>query len=89
VCYTSYSTDDVTHTISEKKTYVSNYGVATNCRLLTNISLFGEYRSLLKGSFANETCNFKEPANRSHAIEIICVKIDDHIQFSVATRVVN
>jgi len=29
------------------------------------IRLFGEYRSLLQGSFAKEAYNFKEPTNRS------------------------
>jgi len=44
------------------------YGVATISRLLEIIRLFGEYRSLLKGSFAKETYNVKEPTNRSHPI---------------------
>jgi len=43
-------------------------GVATNSRLLKIIGLFAEYRSLLKGSFAKESYNFKEPTNRSHPI---------------------
>ena len=46
------------------------YGVATICRLLKIISLFCRISSLLQGSFAKETCNFKEPTNRSHPIPI-------------------
>jgi len=44
------------------------YGVATISRLLKFIGLFCKISSLLKGSFAKETYNFKEPANRSHPI---------------------
>jgi len=47
---------------------VDRYGVATMSRLLKVISLFGEYKSLLLGSFAKETYNFMEPTNRSHPI---------------------
>ena len=43
------------------------YGVATISRILKNICLFAEYRSLL-GSFAKETYIFKHPTNRSHPI---------------------
>jgi len=46
------------------------YGVGTISRLLKTISLFGEYRSLLQGSFTIETYNFKEPTNRSHPISL-------------------
>jgi len=42
------------------------YGVATISRLLKIIGLFGRISSLLYGSFAKETHNFKEPTNRSH-----------------------
>ena len=49
----------------------TSYGVATISRLLKSIGLFGEYRSLLQVSFAKETYNFKEPANRSHPIELL------------------
>ena len=45
------------------------YGVATISRMLKNICLFAEYRSLLQGSFAKETYIFKHPTNRSHPIE--------------------
>jgi len=44
-----------------------DYGVATISRLLKIIGLFW-ISSLLKGSFAKETCNFKEPTHRSHPI---------------------
>jgi len=39
-------------------------------RLLEIIRLFGEYRSLLSGSFAKETYNLKEPTNRSQPITV-------------------
>ena len=42
------------------------YGVATISRLLKITGLFCRIQSLLQGSFAKETCNFKEPTNRSH-----------------------
>ena len=41
------------------------YGVATISRLLKMIGLFCRISSLLQGSFAKETCNFKEPTHRS------------------------
>ena len=44
------------------------YGVATISRLLKIIRLFCRIPSLLQGSFAKETYNFKEPTNRSHPI---------------------
>ena len=75
------------HVPSQNKSHASNYGLATDCRLVKIISLFGEHRSLFKGFRAKETCNFKEPTNRSHLIEETFVKIDDHIQFSMANRV--
>jgi len=45
------------------------YGVATISRLLKIIRLSGEYRSLLWGSFAKETYNFKEPTHCSRPIQ--------------------
>ena len=45
-----------------------DYGVATISRLLKIIGLFCRISSLLQGSFAKETCNLKEPTNRSHHI---------------------
>ena len=44
------------------------HGVATISRLLKIIGLFCRTLSLLWGSFAKETYNFKEPTNRSHPI---------------------
>ena len=44
------------------------YGMATITRLLEIIGLFCRISSLLCGSFAKETYNFKEPTNRSHPI---------------------
>jgi len=40
------------------------HGVATISRLLKIIRLFCRRSSLLQGSFAQETCTFKEPTNR-------------------------
>ena len=45
-----------------------NYGVATISRLLKSLGLFRRIYSLLQGSFAKETCNYKEPTNRCHPI---------------------
>ena len=47
---------------------VSWYRVATISRFLKMIGLFCKISSLLWGSFAKETYNFKEPTNRSHPI---------------------
>ena len=44
------------------------YGVATISMLLKTIGLFCRISSLLWGSFAKETYNFKEPTNQSHPI---------------------
>ena len=52
----------------EHHAYTCTDGVATNSRLLKIIGLFYRILSLLEGSFAKETYNFKEPANRSHPI---------------------
>jgi len=41
------------------------YGVATISRLLKIIGLLCRISSILKGSFAKETCNVKEPTNRN------------------------
>jgi len=48
----------------------SCYGLATISRLLKIIGLFWRISSLLYGSFAKETYNFKEPTNWSHPIRI-------------------
>jgi len=44
------------------------YGVATISRLLKITVLFCRVLSLLQGSFAKETYNFKEPTSRSYPI---------------------
>jgi len=44
------------------------YGVATISRLLEIIGFFCRISSLLQGSFAKETFDFKDPTNRSHPI---------------------
>ena len=46
------------------------YGVATISRLLEIIGLFCSISSLLQGSFARETYDFKEPTTRSHPISV-------------------
>ena len=62
-----------THSPSDRDSRLFYYGVATISRLLKIIGLFGRISSLLQGSFAKETCHFKEPTNRSHPICVICV----------------
>ena len=55
---------------------IYHYGVATISRLLKIKGLFCRISSVLWGSFAKETCDFKEPTDRSHHIVnwyIICV----------------
>jgi len=47
-------------------TMMASCGVATISRLLKIMGLFCRISSLLYGSFANETYNFKEPTTRSH-----------------------
>jgi len=42
--------------------------VATISRFLKITGLFCRMQSLLQGSFAKETCNFKEPTNRSKSV---------------------
>jgi len=58
--------------------YDSDYGVATTCRLLKITGLFCRIQSLLQGSFAKETYNFKEPTHRSHPIQVI-TQNDGHL----------
>jgi len=50
--------------------YMNDYGVATISRLLKILGLFCRISSLLLGSFATETYNFKESTNRSHPIPV-------------------
>jgi len=52
----------------------SRYWLATISKMLKNICLFAEYRSLLWGSFALETCVFKHPPHRSHPIYLYIYK---------------
>ena len=52
---------------------INGYVVATISRLLTIIELFCRISSLLQGSFAKETYNFKEPTNCSHPIQRRCL----------------
>ena len=53
--------------------YLCMYGEASISRLLTIIGLFCRISSLLQGSFAKETHNFKELTNRSHPITNVCM----------------
>jgi len=46
--------------------YIKTYGVATISRLFKITGLVCRIWSLLQGSLAKKTYNFKEPTNRSH-----------------------
>ena len=50
------------------------YGVASISRLLQITGFFCRIWSLLQGSFAKETYNFREPTNRSHPITLQFVR---------------
>jgi len=56
--------------------------VATIGRLLKNIGLIAEYRSLLWGSFAKETYHFKEPTNRRQGWRADARSLSSKIQVS-------
>jgi len=45
-------------------------------RLLTIIGLFCRISSVLKGYFAQESCNFKEPTNHCHPIPCNTMRVD-------------
>ena len=51
----------------------NSYGVPTNSRLLKIVGLFCRISSLFQGSLAKETYCLKEPTNRSHLIDVMCV----------------
>ena len=52
-----------------------SYGVAAISRLLQIVGLFCK-RALLKRLYsAKETCNFKDPTNRSHPTTLFCVDV--------------
>jgi len=66
------------------------YGVATISRLLKIIGLFCRILSLVYGSFAKETYNFKEPTNRSHPIYTymhVCIYVYTRIYVNVHIHV--
>jgi len=44
-------------------------------RRLKTIGLFCRISPLVQGSFAKETCHFKEPTNRSHPIRKMTIKL--------------
>ena len=54
--------------VFKRRESVLVYGLATISRLLKIAGLFCRIQSLLQGSFAEETYNFKEPTNRRHPI---------------------
>ena len=56
--------------LSTESQWVTWYGVAMISRLLKIISLFCRISSFLQSSFAKETYDFREPANRSHPIHV-------------------
>jgi len=49
--------------VFKRRESVLVYGLATISRLLKIAGLFCRIQSLLQGSFAEETYNFKEPTN--------------------------
>jgi len=53
--------------------------VATISRLLKILGLFCRISSLLQGSFAKDTYNFKAPADRSHPIRVNVSHTSVHI----------
>ena len=55
------------------------YGVAMTSRLLKITGLFCRKSSLLQGSFAKETCDFKEPTSHSHPISSIFVLLSTYL----------
>jgi len=72
-------THELWHTYGQVCMYES-YGVAMTSRLLKIIGLFCKRAIWKRWYSAKETCNFKEPTNRSHPIHIC------HM-FSTATRI--
>jgi len=72
LCISAYIVEiPLTHSL----TNVYGYGVATIGRLLKIIGLFCERALQKRLYFAKETCNFKEPTNRSHPI--VAYPLDD------------
>ena len=64
------------------------YGVTTISRLLNTIGLFFRIQSLLYGSFAKETYNFKDPTNRSHPIVLcVCIRKGIHVHVCMCTKI--
>jgi len=60
--------------------YKYTYGGASISRLLKSIGLFCRISSVLQGSFAKETYNFKEPTHRSHPIASKPIKLRHNVQ---------
>jgi len=66
---------------------VNAYGVATMSRRLKITGLFCRLSSLLQGSFAKETYNFKEPTNRNHPVYILAFVWESHLNVYMYIRV--
>ena len=64
------------------------YGVATISRLLMITGLCCRVSSLLQGSSAKETCNFREPTHRSYPI-VNMMKVEINSCLLKATYIVN
>ena len=82
--YTYINTQKYIHT----RTYICTYGVASISRLLKITGFFCGVSSLLQGSFANDTCNCKEPTNRSHPTRscLECVRFSQGFEYSLFYR---
>ena len=63
-----------------------DYGVTSISRLLKIIGLYCSISSLLYGSFAKETFDFKEPINRSHPIVVVVDTMSSDIRVLIASR---
>jgi len=74
-----------TYSLTRIQSFIVSYGVATISRLLKIAGLFCRISSLLWGSFAIETYNFKEPTNRSHSMSSLSYPISNF--FSVCVHV--
>jgi len=60
---------------------LQGYGAAMISRLLEILGLFCRISSLLQGSFAKETYNFKAPTHRSHPISACSLLCISHVAY--------
>jgi len=80
--HTATHCNTLQYTATRREIYSANrYGVATISRLLKIICLLCRIWSPLQSSFAKETCNLKEPTNRSPPIINI-----DFLRYSVSSK---